>query len=232
MSLSNMLHRKKTHDDKGFSLVEIIIVIAIMGILAVAITMGVLGYLEKARLAMDVHNASMIKNAINTHPFPSDFQGREVAYTDPKTGETESYKRGWVYVDHEEIRCSDPSTALALIEAGLVYVSPATERNIRDCEENGYKWFPPGPDNDYIRRSAIDEYVFYNDLTAKARTTWNTYQLDVYIDDAGELHLGGSASNQERTGGHSKDEESAKIFAKRVGLDDSLTTPIGEQHSK
>lgn len=223
--------RKNRRPDKGFTLIEAIIIIAIMAVLAAAITLAIVKYLEKARLAMDVHNASMIKNAMNVHPFPSDFQGRDVWFTDPVTGESEHFKRGWVYVDKEEIRCSDPSTALAMIESGLVYVSPETERGIKDCEEGGYQWFPAGPDHDYIRRSAIDEYVFHNDIVVKARTTWNTYQLDVYVDDDGELHLGGSASNAIRVGGHAKDSEAAQIFAKRVGLDDSKITPIGEQNS-
>ena len=226
-----MITRKKKHVNKGYSLIEIIIVIAIMAILAGTVTLAVLHYIEKARLAMDIHNASMIKNAINVHPFPSDFQGRDVWFTDPVTGESEHFRRGWVYVDKDEIRCSDPSTALAIISAGLVYVSPETERNIIDCEEGNYQWFPEGPDHDYIRRSAINEYVFHNDLTVKARTTWNTYQLDVYVDDDGELHLGGSASNDIRTSGHAKDSTTAQLFAKRVGLDDSKVTPIGEQNS-
>lgn len=227
-----MSQREKKRRNSGFTLVEAIIVIAILAMLAAAVTLAVIKYIEKARLAMDVHNASMIKNAINVHPFPSDFQGRDVWYTDPVTGDSEMFKRGWVYVDKEEIRCSDPSCAMAIIEAGLVYVSPETERGIKDCEEGGYLWFPPGPDHDYIRRSAINEYVFHNDMTVKARTTWNTYQLDVYIDEASELHLGGSASNAERVGGHAKDSEATRIFATRVGLDDSKVTPIGEQHSQ
>ena len=226
-----MRNKAKKHADKGFTLIEAIIIIAIMAVLAAAITLAIVKYLEKARLAMDVHNASMIKNAINVHPFPSDFSGRDVWFTDPKTGESEHFRRGWVYVDKDEIRCSDVSCALSLINAGLVYVSPETERALIDSEEGGYTWFPAGPDHDYIRRSGIDEYVFHNDLVVKARTTWNTYQLDVYVDDSGELHLGGSASNEVRVGGHAKDNEAAQIFAKRVGLDDSKITPIGEQNS-
>lgn len=226
-----IIKHEKEKNNKGFTLVELIIVMAIMTILATSITLSVLRYLEKARIAMDVHNGTLIKNALNTYEFPSAFQGRVVDYTDPETGEKESYKRGWVYVDKSEIRCSDQSTALALIQAGLVHVSPATEQAIKDNEESSVRWFPSGPDGDYIRRSGIDEYVFRNAMLVKARTTWNTYQLDVYIDENGELHLGASASNAIRTGGHAKDKKAAEIFATKVGLTGAWTTPIGEQNS-
>lgn len=221
---------EKKHDDKGFTLVEIILIIAIMAILAAIIGLGVIRYIEKARQAMDVYNGSLIKDALNTYAFPSDFQGRDMVYTDPETGETESFKRGWVYVDKDEIRCSDQSCALAMIQAGLVHVSRETEVKIRENEENPVKWFPDGPDGDYIRRSGIDEYVFKNALTVKAKRTWNTYQLDVYINAASEIYLGASASNAIRTGGHSKDETTAKLFAEKLGFYNAKITPIGEQH--
>lgn len=224
--------RGKKRTNKGFTLVELIIVIAIMAVLATVIGLRVIRYIEKGRQAQDVHNASLIRNALNVYPFPSRFQGRVVDYTDPDTGETESYRRGWVYVDKDEIRCSDQSTALAMIFAGLVHVSPETEQKLLDNEESSVKWFPNGPDGDYIRRSGIDEYVFKNALTVRATKTWNTYQLDVYIDDAGELHLGASASNTIRaSGGHEKDKETATLFAKKLGLDGAFNTPIGGQYT-
>jgi len=227
----NMIKKVKKHANKGFTLVELIIVIAILAILASAIGISVMRYIEKSRQALDIHNGSMIKNALTIYPFPSNFQGTDVQYVDPKTGVSEHFRRGWVYVDKDEIRCSDPSCALAMIQAGLVNVSEYTEKQIIRCEEEGTLWFPPGPDGDYIRRTAINEYVFKNDLTVKARNTWNTYQLDVYLDDKSELHLGASASNTTRVGGHEKDEETAKLFAEKMGFTDAKITPIGEQNS-
>ena len=225
-----MLNRKRNHVNKGFTLVELIITIAIIAVLASVVGLFIIHYLEKSRIAVDVHNAALIRDALNVYPFPSDFQGRVVNYTDPETGDTESYKRGWVYVDKDEIRCSDQSCALALIDAGLVYVSPETAAKIAANEEDPNRWFPSGPDGDYIRRSGIDEYVFRNNLIVKARTTWNTYQLDVYIDNAGEIHLGGSASNAIRTNGHAKDNDAASIFSHKVGFEHAFITPIGEQY--
>ena len=214
--------------NKGFTLVELIIIIAILAILAAAIGMRVVRYIEESRQAVDIYNASLIKDALNIYAFPSNFQGRPVTFTDPVTHEQETYTRGWVYVDRDEIRCSDQSTALAMIEAGLVIVSPETEQAIRDNEESRNRWFPTGQDKDYYRRSGIDEYVFKNNFTVKATRTWNTYQLDVYIDEAGELHLGASASNANRSD-HEKDEETATLFAEKLGFYDAKVTPIGQQ---
>lgn len=231
MLKKKMLKNAKRYANKGFTLVELIIVIAILAILASAIGLSVIRYIEKSRQALDIHNGSMIKNALTIYPFPSNFQGTDVWYTDPNTGESEHFRRGWVYVDKDEIRCSDPSCALAMIDGGLVSVSDYTYQQIRKCEEDGNLWFPPGGDGDFYRRSAINEYVFKNDLTVKARNTWNTYQLDVYLDDNDEVHLGASASNTTRVGGHEKDEETAKLFAEKMGFSDAKITPIGEQNS-
>ena len=200
------MYKKYKKRNKGFTLVELIIVIAIMIILAVVVAVNFLRYLEKGRQAMDVYHGSIIKDALNVYTFPSDYKGEEVVYEDPETHKKETYTRGWVYVDKDEIRCSDASCCLAMIDAGLVHISPEAEQK-------------------------IDEYVFKNGLCVRARRTWNTYQLDVYVDDDGELHLGASASNAMRTLNHAKDQKAAETFAKRVGLANGFITPIGEQYT-
>lgn len=221
----------KKQANKGFSMVELVVIMAIIATLAAAITLAVLRYIEEARQAKDVYHASMIKDAIQAYAFPDNFQGEDVAYEDPDTHETEHYKRGWIYVDKDEIRCSDQSTALALIESGLVSVSDATYEQLRENEESNTRWFPSGPDGDYVCKTNINEYVFQNSLKVQARNTWNTYQIDVYIDDCGEISLGASASNTQRSGGHSKDAKTASKFAKKLGFDNAKITPIGEQNS-
>lgn len=222
---------KKHSNNKGYTLVELIIIIAILAILASAVGLAIIRYLEKARQAIDINNAKLIKDAVATYAYPSDFGGESVTFTDPDTGESETFKRGWVYVDQNEIRCSDTSTALALIDAGLVDISDESAEMMAENEENPNRWFPSGPDGDYVGKTSINEYIFVNKIKVKAKSNWNTYQIDVYINDKGELNLGASASNTVRTSGHSKDERAASMFAEKIGLDGSRITPIGEQNS-
>ena len=227
-----MIKRLKKYDNnEGFTLVELIIVIAIMAILASAIGVSVIRYIDKARQSMDINNAKLIKDAVTAHAYPSNYQGETVNYKDPETGQYETYTRGWVYVDQYEIRCSDVSTALAMIDAGLVHVSDDFAVKLAEAEEDGTTYFPSAPDGDYVGKTKNNEYLFDNKIKVHARTAWNTYQLDVYIDDIGELHLGASAANTIRKGGHEKDKKTAQMFAERLGLDGSKATPIGPQNS-
>ena len=58
-------------NNKGYSLVEIIIIMAIIAVLAASISAAVIRYIEKGRQAVDVANASVIRDALNCYPFPS-----------------------------------------------------------------------------------------------------------------------------------------------------------------
>lgn len=53
--------------DKGFSLVELIIVLAMMAILVVVLAPQYLKYLERARNSADLQNARTIVNAIQIY---------------------------------------------------------------------------------------------------------------------------------------------------------------------
>lgn len=57
--------KRKMINNKGFSLTELIIVIAIISILAAAITPMVIKYIDKARRAVDVQTAEVIFDAAN-----------------------------------------------------------------------------------------------------------------------------------------------------------------------
>lgn len=53
-------------NNKGFSLVELIIVIAIMAILAGALAPALIKYINKSRRSADISNADTIRSAIQT----------------------------------------------------------------------------------------------------------------------------------------------------------------------
>ncbi len=55
---------RKKMDNKGFSLVELIIVIAIMAVLVGVLAPQFMKYVEQSRKATDIQNAEMIRDAI------------------------------------------------------------------------------------------------------------------------------------------------------------------------
>ena len=71
-----MRKEEKKINDKGFSLVELIVVIAIMVALVAVVAVAVTRYVAQARAATDVTNAQTIKSAI------------QVEITDPTDGTT------------------------------------------------------------------------------------------------------------------------------------------------
>ncbi len=57
--------RKERMNNKGFSLVELIIVIAIMAILAAALAPQLMKYIEKSRVSTDASTCSTIESCVN-----------------------------------------------------------------------------------------------------------------------------------------------------------------------
>lgn len=66
MEVCNQEMEKKEGKNKGFSLVELIVVIAIMAILAVVIAPQVMKYIGKSKDSVDAANMALYKTAITT----------------------------------------------------------------------------------------------------------------------------------------------------------------------
>lgn len=66
MEVCNQEMKKKEGKNKGFSLVELIVVIAIMAILAIVIAPQVMKYIGKSKDSVDATNAAMYKSTATT----------------------------------------------------------------------------------------------------------------------------------------------------------------------
>lgn len=106
---------KKTNN-KGFSLVELIIVIAIMAILAGAIAPALIKYIDKSRKSNDVSSAKTIKTAIETA------LGNESVYEYLTTGDAaDPTKFCYIYVTPGEKTTSSTTGAQNCITISGAY---------------------------------------------------------------------------------------------------------------
>lgn len=75
----------KIKDNKGFSLVELIIVIAILAVLVVVLAPQYLKYVEKSRNATDLENARNIVNALQIYTIDPDVHDTVPVYYETVT---------------------------------------------------------------------------------------------------------------------------------------------------
>ncbi len=72
----------KKNNNKGFSLVELIVVVLILGILAVAVSPQVMKWVDKSKISTDKDNANALKSSVQTAL--AEWQGK--GNTIPATG--------------------------------------------------------------------------------------------------------------------------------------------------
>lgn len=112
-------------DQKGFSLLELIVVIAIMAILIVVVTPQYLKYVERSRNTTDVRNAKEIVQALQIYALDPDIDDpvpTQGTIGDPDGWETitifNKKTQAW-YPDGEHARV-DQWAKRALVHAGLL----------------------------------------------------------------------------------------------------------------
>lgn len=104
-----MNKKQKSLTNKGFSLVELIIVIAIMAVLVGVLAPQFLKYVERSRKSTDVQNVQAIVTAVQTYA------------ADPMA--TSKIATGTITLNNTSTAvtaaCSDSATAAALTDAGI-----------------------------------------------------------------------------------------------------------------
>ena len=77
-------------NNKGFSLVELIVVIAIMAVLVGVLAPQFIQYVNKSRAATDVQNTSQLKTAIET--YCADYEGSATEFTIKKSTDKKKFE--------------------------------------------------------------------------------------------------------------------------------------------
>lgn len=86
MKIGRALH-KRAKGEKGFTLIELIVVIAVLGVLTTLVIPRVIGVKEDAETAIDDANEKIIRNALERYyakegEYPSDTEGLSVLEED------------------------------------------------------------------------------------------------------------------------------------------------------
>ncbi|MBR3518363.1 MAG: prepilin-type N-terminal cleavage/methylation domain-containing protein [Lachnospiraceae bacterium] len=179
---------KKLERNKGFTLIELIIVVAIIAILVGVITPNLLQYIERANQVIDTNNARAIADAL--YYYSLDVTNEPLRCNEGLRDQNKGL-RGYVYVDDDEVRCSDELVWKALVDTGLLEGEPTSRWNTEQVSKGGR-----------LR------------VHAKA---WSTYQVDFYFSSDGIIE-GFSYSAIARAGRTElgNDEEISRYFASKI----------------
>lgn len=104
--LSDMLTARKENSNKGFTLVELIVVIVILAILIGVTIGGVFGYVNKSRINTDINNAAALSSALATCTVSKDIGNSK-----------------WAAVSNEVI--ADPNTDITATNLAKKLLKPA-----------------------------------------------------------------------------------------------------------
>ena len=96
----NTVKRNKDHRMKGFTLIEIIVVVVIIGLLAAVIAPNIFGQVEEARVKKALSDLRALESALNLYRldnfnYPSTEQGIQALVTQPSgSPEAKNWRKG------------------------------------------------------------------------------------------------------------------------------------------
>ena len=188
----------------GFTLIEVIIVVAIIGVLSALIVPNVYDYIELSRNRADVSAAKVICEAIqmecalDADRIESFTKNPWGSGTNPDGSTYTADDHGYVYVDKKEVRVSNYSIAKILEQNGYIRTAGPFKGEVHE-----YK---------YSKKEC-------RGLVCKSNRTWYRYQINVNLRD-GEISFTYSAN--------SKTGETRNISGQSIGT--NLHDQVASEH--
>ncbi len=211
---------------KGFTLIELMVVLGIIAALTAILVPSISGVMEKAYNAADAANAETICIAIRGECMDTaDFYAFT---TNPWPDGGASFDKpdnGYVYVDKKEVRVSSYKIAKVLEEQG--FITSADAGTVR-----GSGTTPTGEEvKEYVYRAPV-----CSRMLCKSSKSWYRYQINIYDRD-GTVEFGYAAvaygtegKNQGRNGSanNTQDATATKKFAEKAGGAPDYESSFGE----
>jgi len=124
---------KKTKSTKGFSLMELIIVMALLAIIAAILIPMFLNTTERARLRSDIQSARVIQNAISLYRMET---GRAIAGS-PNAGAMIETLAEAGYLDSDDVTPQTENAVwLYVPNRGILVNISASPQSVRDLVDN------------------------------------------------------------------------------------------------
>ena len=173
----------KTNKVKGFTLVELIVVIAIIGVLAAILVPSMLGYVKKSKVSAMNANAKNLYDAVNTVCVEKDSAGHPVADATYHFGGTGTAEVGFsitAHADGDDTTTTSTSSGQGLTQADIVsYFDGVKTLTLADakvvnhvcsaavCGDSVYR-------GGYPVQATVSDYTEFSDVTKAERTATST----------------------------------------------------------